>query len=199
VGVRTQLRTRSGSRRAAERANRGHSRFWRRALVGVLVLVLAFAVATARIIVWPARGMPSRVDAIVMLAGPGNRLPVALRLAAERRAPVLVVSLGHLGYGGPCPAASSAPEVKIICFDPDPADTRGEAEFAARLARRYGWRSVVLVTIAQQATRARIMIRRCYSGSVYVVTASQAWYQWPYQIAYGWGSLFKALFLERAC
>jgi uncharacterized SAM-binding protein YcdF (DUF218 family) len=193
------LRTRSGSRRAAERANRAHSRLWRRALVAAFVLVLAFAVATARIIVWPARGMPSRVDAIVMLAGPGNRLPVALHLAAERRAPVLVVSLGHLGYGSPCPAASAAPEVKIICFDPDPADTRGEAEFAARLARRYGWRSVVLVTIAEQATRARIMIRRCYSGSVYVVTASQAWYQWPYQIAYGWGSLFKALFLERAC
>jgi uncharacterized SAM-binding protein YcdF (DUF218 family) len=161
--------------------------------------MLAFAVATARVIVWPARGVPSRVAAIVMLAGPGNRLPVALQLAAERRAPVLVVSVGHLGYGGPCPAASSAPKVKIICFSPDPADTRGEAEFAGRLARRYGWRSVVLVTIAEQATRARIMIRRCYSGSVYVATASQAWYGWPYQIAYGWGALFKALFLERAC
>jgi uncharacterized SAM-binding protein YcdF (DUF218 family) len=143
--------------------------------------------------------MPSRADAIVMFAGPGNRLPVALQLAREHRAPVLVVSLGHLGYGGPCPAASSAPDVKIICFDPDPADTRGEAEFAARLARRYGWRSVVLVTIAAQATRARVIIRRCYSGAVYVVTASQAWYEWPYQIAYGWGSLFKALLLERAC
>jgi uncharacterized SAM-binding protein YcdF (DUF218 family) len=193
------LRTRFRISRAAERTNWVHSRLWRRALVGVLVLVLAFAVATARILVWPARGMPSRVDAIVMLAGPGNRLPVALHLAAERRAPVLVVSLGHLGYGGPCPAASSAPEVRIICFDPDPADTRGEAEFAARLAQRYGWRSLVLVTIAEQATRARIMIRRCYGGVVYVVTASQAWYQWPYQIAYGWGALVKALFLERGC
>lgn len=199
VGVRTQLRTRSRTNRAAERTNWAHSGFWRRALVTTLLLLLAFAVATARIIVWPARGMPSRVDAIVVLAGPGNRLPVALQLAAERRAPVLVVSLGHLGYGGQCPAASSAPKVKIICFDPDPADTRGEAEFAARLARRYGWRSVVLVTIAEQATRGGIIIRRCYSGAVYVVTASQAWYEWPYQIAYGWGSLFKALLLQREC
>jgi uncharacterized SAM-binding protein YcdF (DUF218 family) len=198
-GVRTQLRTRSRASRAAGRTSWAHSRFWRRALVAALVLLLAFAVATARILVWPARGMPSRADAIVMFAGPGNRLPVALQLAREHRAPVLVVSLGHLGYGGPCPAASSAPDVKIICFDPDPADTRGEAEFAARLARRYGWRSVVLVTIAAQATRARVIIRRCYSGAVYVVTASQAWYEWPYQIAYGWGSLFKALLLERAC
>ena len=193
------MRTRSRSHRATERTNWAHSRFWRRALGATLVLLLAFAVATARILVWPARGMPSRVDAIVMLAGPGNRLPVALQLATERRAPVLVVSLGHLGYGGPCPAASAAPKVKIICFDPVPADTRGEAEFAARLARRYGWRSVVLVTIAAQATRARLIIRRCYSGAVYVVTAPQAWYEWPYQIAYGWGSLFKALLLERAC
>jgi uncharacterized SAM-binding protein YcdF (DUF218 family) len=199
VGVRTQLRTRSRTNRAAERTNWAHYRFWRRALATTLVLLLAFAVATARIIVWPAQGMPSQVDAIVMLAGPGNRLPIALRLAAERRAPVLVVSLGRLGYGGPCPVASSAPKVKIICFDPDPANTRGEAEFAARLARRYGWRSVVLVTAAEQATRARIVIRRCYSGAVYVVTASQAWYEWPYQIAYGWGSLFKALLLEREC
>jgi uncharacterized SAM-binding protein YcdF (DUF218 family) len=198
-GVRTQLRTRSRASRAAGRTSWAHSRIWRRALVAALVLLLAFAVATARILVWPARGMPSRADAIVMFAGPGNRLPVALQLAREHRAPVLVVSLGHLGYGGPCPAASSAPDVKIICFDPDPADTRGEAEFAARLARRYGWRSVVLVTIAAQATRARVIIRRCYSGAVYVVTASQAWYEWPYQIAYGWGSLFKALLLERAC
>jgi uncharacterized SAM-binding protein YcdF (DUF218 family) len=199
VEVRTQLRTRSRTNRAAERTNWAHSRSWRRALVTAFVLLLAFAVATARIIVWPARGMPSRVDAIVMLAGPGNRLPVARQLAAERKAPVLLVSLGHLGYGGPCPAASSAPKVKIICFDPDPANTRGEAEFAARLARRYGWRSVVLVTAAAQATRARILVRRCYGGAVYVVTASQAWYEWPYQIAYGWGSLFKALLLQREC
>ena len=44
-----------------------------------------------------------------------------------------------------------------------------------------------------------LAIRRCYSGAVYVVTAPQAWYEWPYQIAYGWGSLFKALLVKRAC
>jgi uncharacterized SAM-binding protein YcdF (DUF218 family) len=199
VRVRTQLGTRSRIRRAARDANREISRIWRRVVVVLFILFVAFAGATARIIVWPAEGMPSRVDAVVMLAGPGNRLPVALRLAAERRAPVLVVSQGHLGYGSPCPPASAAPKVKIICFDPDPANTRGEAEFAARLARRYGWRSVVLVTTPDQDARARIMVRRCYNGTIYVVTASQAWYRWPYQIAYGWGSLFKALFLVRQC
>jgi hypothetical protein len=32
-----------------------------------------------------------------------------------------------------------------------------------------------------------------------VVTASMPWDDWPYQIAYGWGALVKALVLHRAC
>jgi uncharacterized SAM-binding protein YcdF (DUF218 family) len=91
------------------------------------------------------------------------------------------------------------PGVKIICFAPDPRNTRGEAEFASRLAKQYGWRSVVLVTTAEQDTRARLIMRRCYGGSVYVVTAPVPWPQVPYQIAYGWGALFKALVLVRGC
>jgi uncharacterized SAM-binding protein YcdF (DUF218 family) len=163
------------------------------------VLVIVFVAVTARIMIWPAAGMPARVDAIVMMAGPGDRLPVALHLAEEHRAPVLVVSQGHLGYGGPCPAATAAPGVRIICFDPNPADTRGEAEHTAALARQYGWRSVVLVTTPEQDTRARIILGRFYGGQIYVVTAPQPWTQLPYQVAYGWASLVKALVLKRAC
>jgi hypothetical protein len=180
---------------AVAAARRRLPRFWRRSLAAVAVIVAAFATATARVIVWPTQGMPPHVDAIVMMAGPGDRMPVALRLARERRAPVLVVSRSQ-DNAGPCPAV---PEVKIICFVPDPGNTRGEAEFASRLAKRYGWRSVVLVTTAEQDTRARLIMRRCYGGSVYVVTAALPWTQLPYQIAYGWGALFKALFLVRDC
>lgn len=169
----------------------------RKLLVAALILTVLFALATARVIVWPPQGAPAHVDAIVMLAGPGPRMAVAEQLARERRAPVLVVSQGHLGYGGPCPPAM--PETRVICFDPDPANTRGEAEYVAKLARRYHWQSVVLVTTREQDTRARLLLGRCYNGSVYVVTAAQAWYDWPYQIAYGWGALLKAQFLQRAC
>lgn len=159
--------------------------------------MLAFSAATARLLVWPAQGMPGRVDAIVMLAGPGDRLPVAVRLANEHRAGVLVVSRGHLGYGGPCPGA--IPGIKIICFAPDPSDTRGEAEFVSKLADKFGWHSLVLVTTPEQDTRARLLMGRCYPGSIYVVTAPHAWYEWPYQIAYGWGALLKALALVQSC
>jgi hypothetical protein len=162
-----------------------------------MVLVAMFGVATTRLFVWPAQGVPGRVSAIVMLAGPGDRLALALQLARERRAPMLVVSRGWHGYSGPC--APPTPDVKIICFEPDPGDTRGEAEFAGRLAKRYHWRSVVLVALREQDTRARIRMQRCFSGPVYVTTVSPPWHDWPYQIAYEWGALFKALVLQRAC
>ena len=86
-----------------------------------------------------------------------------------------------------------------FCFDPNPANTRGEAEFVGRLALQHRWRSVVLVTTRGQDTRARITMRRCFGGSIYVITASLPLDEWPYEIAYGWGSLFKTLVLYRAC
>lgn len=186
-----------GSGPGLTRGRRRLSRGWRRVLITAVVLVVAFAGATAWLLVWPAQGMPARVSAIVMLAGPGNRLPVALQLAGEGRAPVLVVSQGFEGYGSPCPPAPAG--IKLVCFDPNPASTRGEAEFVGRLAKRYRWSSVVLVVSRPQATRARILMERCFSGPVYVSTAPLALSNWPYQIAYGWGALAKALVNHRAC
>lgn len=169
----------------------------RRVFAAAAALVAAVVLVSARLFVWPAEGMPAHVSAIVMLAGPGDRLPVALRLAREHRAPMLVVSQGWQGYGGPCP--SPTPGVRLICFDPDPGNTRGEAQFVGRLAQRYHWHSVVLVTAREQDTRARIRMGRCFSGSIYVVAASLPLSNVPYQVAYEWGALFKSLVLQRSC
>jgi hypothetical protein len=89
--------------------------------------------------------------------------------------------------------------VKLICFEPDPPTTRGEAEVLGRLAKRYHWSSVVLVTTRTQDTRARIITERCFGGSTYVITAPLPLSSWPYEIAYGWGALFKAVFVARSC
>lgn len=170
---------------------------WRRAIIVAVVLVVFFCVATFRVILWPAQGMPANVSAIVMLAGPGDRLSVAMRLARTHRAPVLVVSRGWRGYSGPCPP--STPGVRTICFEPDPGNTRGEAEFVGQLAKRYGWHSIVLVTTPEQDTRARLQVGRCFPGSIYAVTTPLPLRELPYQVAYGWGALAKALTLYRTC
>jgi uncharacterized SAM-binding protein YcdF (DUF218 family) len=143
--------------------------------------------------------MPSQVDAIVMFNGSGNRLHTALQLGWEHRARVLVISRGsrYWGHGSVC--APKIPHVTVICFDPDPATTQGEAEFAGRLAQRFHWRSIALVTTTPQDIRARLRLERCFGGDVYVVTTAVPAQDWPYALAYEWGATLKALFLQRAC
>jgi len=172
----------------------------RRLLVATAaLLVIGFGVATARLFVWPPQGMPARVDAIVMLNGPGDRLGTAERLGWARRAPLMLIARGspYWGHGSIC--APKMPGVRVICFDPSPSTTQGEAEYAGRLARRYGWRSIALVTTTPQDTRARLRVQRCFSGHIYVVTTPLPAYEWPYAVAYEWGATIKALLLQRSC
>ena len=116
---------------SAVRAPMRRGRHWR--LVAV-ALVIAVGAATLRLFIWPDRGMPARVSAIVMMNGSGDRLDTALDLAWQHRAPFVVISRGspYFGHGSVC--APSIPHVKVICFDPNPSTTKGEAEFAGRLA-----------------------------------------------------------------
>ena len=164
----------------------------------MLAVALAiFAGATARLFVWPGSGAPSRVDAVLMMAGPDAPLSTAVRLARMHKARFLLISRGHEGYGGPCP--QPVPRVRLICFEPDPATTQGEAEYAGRLARKYHWRSIMLVTITPQEWRARQRMGRCFRGSVYGAAGGIPWYSWPYQIAYEWGATVKMLVVQREC
>jgi hypothetical protein len=55
---------------------------------------------------------------------------------------MLVISQGSDGYGGLRPPKVLGAD--WTCFDPNPADTRGEAEFIGKLARRCHWQSVVM-------------------------------------------------------
>ncbi len=179
----------------------GHSarrgRRWRRLAATLAVVLIAAIAASARLFVWPAGGMPATVSAIVSLDRPGGTLNTALRLAEQRRASFLVISLGtpESGYGCPRPIAG----VRLICFNPSPGTTQGEAEFVGRLAREYHWRSIAVVTITPQASRARLRTERCFGGPVYVVTTPIRLVSWPYQIAYEWAALAKALTVQRGC
>lgn len=189
----TRSRTPRGPRRTRLR------RLRRYVVITLIVVLAGLGAVTARWFIWPQQGMPARVDAIVMLNGPGDRLDTALDLAWAHRAPMIVISRGshYWGHGSVC--APKIPRVKVICFDPNPATTRGEAEFAGRLARQYHWHSVVLVAVAPQDTVARLRVGRCFSGKIYVVNAPLSVSEWPYEIAYQWGSTIKALSLQRAC
>ena len=63
--------------------------------------------------------MPAKVDAIVVLGGPGDRVDYAMQLARENRAPYLVFSKG-LGRLPPGICTEHVGSATVLCFQPNP-------------------------------------------------------------------------------
>ncbi len=166
-------------------------------MITLLAVTALFCAATARLFVWPATGMPARVDAIVVPGGPGDRVDAAIRLARQGRASHLVLSQGEYIPPGLCDARVGT--ATVICFQPSPATTQGEAEATARLAAKYGWHSIVLVTTPDQTWRAELRFGRCYSGKIYGVTTPLSTFMWPFMVAYQWAATVKAELVNRGC
>ena len=171
-------------------------RTWRSS-APLLVLVVLVAM-TCRLFVWPAldplNGL--HADAILVLGGPGPRLQLAEDLAREHAAPLILVSVASVQWN--CPRVDLGRTV-VQCFRPDPFSTQGEARYAGEEARRHRWGSIIVVTSTPQATRARIRVERCFSGTVKVVAARPSLADWAYGVLYEWGALAKALLWQTSC
>jgi uncharacterized SAM-binding protein YcdF (DUF218 family) len=114
----------------------------------------------------------------------------------EGYAPVLLFSQGAY-RSEPCPHVRG---VRVVCFEPRPARTVGEITFAARYEEERGWHSLIVVSGHTQATRARVLVTRCFRGSAVVLPAPQPpWMEVPYQVLYEWGALAKALVVDTGC
>ena len=166
-------------------------------LIALAVLFTLICGVTARLFVWPTTGMPARVDAIVVPGGPGNRIATAITLAKRGRAHYLVLSEG--GYVPPRLCGARVGTATVLCFMPDPDTTQGEAEATARLAQKYGFHSIVLVTTPDQTWRAQLRFGRCYSGKIYAATTPLPNHMWPLMIAYQWAAALKAEIVNRSC
>ena len=164
----------------------------------VLLVLLLFVVGTARLFLWPPTDSPVRVNAVVALGGdPGQlRAKKAVVLARAGYASVAVISLGGTA---PAPCPHSVPGVHIICFRADPLDTRGEAEYVSRLAAARHWHKIIVVSERSQATRARMLFKRCTSVQLVMVPVEDPPSHLFYDIAYEWGALTKALVFTRSC
>lgn len=179
-------------------SRRWRSKRVRLILAPVFVVFAAFCLLSALLFIFPTTGMPARVDAIVVLGGSGDRLDLGVRLAQENKAPYLVLSQG-LPWIPPHLCSGHVAEARVICFTPDPYTTQGEAEGAAKMAKEYGWTSMVLVTTQDQVWRAHLRFQRCYAGEIYGVAAPVAWYSWPYAILHQWAGTAKAETYQRSC
>lgn len=167
-------------------------------LVLVLVLVIVVPVATARLFIWPPTDSPTKADAVVALGGDTGQLreKMAIKLAKSGYAPIAVISLGGQK---PVPCPKPVPHVSIICFRADPLDTRGEAEFVSRLVARRHWTRIIVVSERSQATRARLLFKRCTPIHLEMVPVQDPRNNLPYDVFYEWGALTKALVVDPSC
>lgn len=171
-------------------------RWFLRLLLCVLLLFVLFVAATARLFVWPPTDPPKKVDAIVALDGWPPRMYKALQLARDGYAPVVYISTESYGIRQ---CRETIPGVSVRCFEPVPEDTRGEAEYVTRQAAEHHWKSLLVVSSMTQTTRARMLFKRCFSGEVVMDPVPMPTSQLARNIAYEWGAMFKALFIEPHC
>jgi uncharacterized SAM-binding protein YcdF (DUF218 family) len=173
---------------------------WRRKLAVAAVLALVvFGVATVRLFVLPElTPLPARADAIVELAGPGNRDATTMALVHAGKAPVVAQSTVRV-EAGTHRCLPRADGVEVLCFNPSPGTTRGEARYIGQMAAQRHWQSVIIVTTPDHALRAQLRVSRCFPGTIYVATAPLPWWDWFRQIPYQWAASVKALLFQTAC
>lgn len=146
------------------------------------VLTRILVAAAAAFVLWlllaiqffasPPQVSPHRTDAVVVLGGLSReRLPVAQDLRDSLGIPVLVVSTtglaGNIEGDELCQGDENDP--KLVCFRPEPLNTRGEADAVAGLVAKYGWKSVTVVTSDYHVMRAGTLMHQCVAADVQMV------------------------------
>jgi hypothetical protein len=171
---------------------------WRRWLsLVVVLLVVAAAVVEVRLYVVPASDGAGPTDAVVVLGGQEYeaRLQTADVMLKNFPGSVVVVSIPG---GIPCPPQPPGAS-EILCFSPNPSTTQGEARTTAKLAAKYNWKSIEVVTTADQVWRARLRFSRCWAGDLTMVRSDSSIYSRMRAVPYETAATVKAETLQRGC
>lgn len=129
---------------------------------------------------------PKRADAVVMLGGASKeRMLDAMMIRFDLEAPYLVLSntdtKGNASADNYCDTHSNKkiyPEV--VCFDPNPMDTRGEAVALAELAAEHQWKDMVVVTSSYHIERAGLLMEQCINANVTMMSTTPQFTVWQW-------------------
>lgn len=148
-----------------------------RVTVGALALGLVWLLTCWTVLQHPRIDRPAASDALFVLGPPDRiRMERALQLMDGGVAPVMVVanpgtldlsdSSGNTYYARAAEVCDAEMGYEVICFQPDPSTTQGEAMKLRELAEHRGWDRVSALTFRQHVPRARLLLERCYAGEL---------------------------------
>lgn len=81
----------------------------------------------------------------------------------------------------------------ITCLQPVPETTQGECEAFAAEAERRGWHSVTVVSQTSHVARVRLLMKRCFAGTIRVVAEpTEHGLYWLYAFGYESLAMIKA-------
>ncbi|HEV7623375.1 MAG TPA: ElyC/SanA/YdcF family protein [Amnibacterium sp.] len=196
--MRVEIRPSSGAPRQASKVRRRIRRIRRIGLVA-LASGVVYVLVGLPVFVFPATGpVPAHVD-VAFVLGPATqaRLGVAERLRRTGVATDVLVSTpgSDPTNGVPALAACNATP-HLLCAAPRPTTTRGEARLLAREAAAHHWTSAVVITMPAHISRARLLMGRCFSGTLSMASSGEGpTYGWAYQYLYQTAGTVKALLL----
>ena len=162
-------------------------------LAGVALVGVPFLVA-------PAHDAPAQVDAVYVIGPPDDaRMEAAWQMIDEGLADHLMISIDPQlpeATFALAQAACAHPGAVVLCSQPDPFSTRGEAEWLRDEAAARGWDSVAVITEAAHISRARMIVKQCFDGQVLMIEPqeSPSLRHWVYQYFYQSAATVKALF-----
>lgn len=151
-----------------------------------LVLGLIWTGVAFRYFVRPMIEPERPTEVVYVLGSDGMRTPVAFDLVDRGLADTVVLS-ATIGADPP-ECVTGYRGHQVLCVQPYPWTTQGEAMQLARLARQYNWHSVTVVTHQAHITRARVLVQRCYPGETRFVEAG--WYRLPVRV---WQLFYESL------
>jgi uncharacterized SAM-binding protein YcdF (DUF218 family) len=168
----------------------------------VVAAVLSATAACVPTYVEPRLDELHRADVILVLGGPTHeRYTYGLDLARKGFAGRVVLSDPSGGsdewLNRLCGARFT---FAVVCFDPHPATTAGEAKALRDLATAGGWNSAIVVTFTPHVSRARYIVQRCFGGDVMMAAspADISAADWVWQSGYQTAGYVRSLF-QPAC
>lgn len=161
-------------------------------VAGILAVIVA---AIFVVYVFPPSAAPARDPDVVMVVGPADRWRIdwAQQLRGDHAQLALSVAPGE--------RPPECGEAGVICFQPTPFTTQGEARELRSLMHAHHWRTATVVTVTPHVLRTQMRMDWCVPRGVTVVGRATGLTprDWLYQVVYQTAGFAKAAIVTPGC